>query len=1756
MAAAEKTVSSLIETQLPDFVNANHPQFRRFIELYYQWLEQNSADGISNTAGNTVYHAMGIENYRDIDQTPDEFVTYFKEELLPYFPENPSLDIIKLLKSAREYYSKKGSEESLRWLFKALYDTDIEVNYPKEQILIVSDGKWKKPRAFRITVGESNKDVDVNLLEKKLVVGSESGATCIVESANRSIDETNGREIIEIYISNITKYFNNGEDILINYIDANGVSKVFREKIIGTLSNIRVDSNIRTDPSQRRRGLLYNVGDPVVITGGLGVSAEANDAAALVGNVTRGSIEAVTPTFIGYGYREYHNTQIVVLRTIGVDDDEANSSTDLRVLALNTTACTSNSQRNFLETMTYDKTVIDYSNTVVISSANFAAMTPKNINVVLNVTEEDYLDYFDNFETIYADTGTNIFDSTFVGKIGTPNGNTKITGTVSFYGDTSASGTVEVYGNTAVSGAVSVNTALGSKTVTGTSTSFLTEFSSGDFIRIKIDDYSLSTHEIDSVDSDTQLTLTTDFPVTVTSQPAYKANLTVTGTSTAFLSEINSGNTISVNGVTRIVDTISSDTVLTVTVPFNFSSSGNNIYLDVESGSTTVIGNNTKFTQELKTSQTLRIDGEDQTISTIVDDTHLTVGSAYATTLVNEDAYRIGTFADQVGPDATADLLIYDAEYSGSLSSLIGETLVAANSGKTWVVNSVTASSVDANASSMMIQTFDYESVNTGGLAAITVIEGGFGFRAEPSLDITSYYDTDLSEDYSYTTQKALKEETWQRFKDLGVIAHVYINNGGTNYSVGDGLVFVGRGYSANGHVQSVNVSSGAITSVILDNRGEGYLLRPEVFVNRGSLTYTTLTGTATVNNESAVVTGTGTVFLTALNTRNVIKINNEIRRVVSITNATSLIVNSAFTANATLQTIYRQDGEEASLTAYLFGDGFTGTVDTSAIGRVQDIRLLYRGYDYVNTPIVSLKVVDTVIDPIPEDQTLIEQEYVYQGTSLQTSSFRANVKSYNRSTNLLRLYNYSGSIDTTRDITSANGVTFTVDTSERVPVPVRGILIGTGPSTSYPPSVADLPNPMYYGNGRARANAQFANGLIEFNGFFLNTDGFPSSDKVLQDKELYHNFSYVIQAEKDLIEYESTLKNIGHPAGMELSAKRIVKSEANDAVTIDSNSDVFLSTYDSSRVTVQDSRSNVVTGYGTDFTNSIGANTTANVGDLFVISYSGAWSNTKILSDTSLRTQVKEITKINSNTELEIKGDFVIAGQGRVNSNVLFSSITGTVNTDPAVSGTVNVNSPLVGTVNVNESITGTLNVVTSNVIIGNGTLFLTEVLANDIISVNNQVKQIVSITNNQHLYVNSAFTYVGTDNIGYLSNVVVIGSGTYFEGNVYPGDILTINGETRSVVSVDSNTKLNVNVAFINTANTQLVYPRSNIIIGVGTNFDPQVNVGDVISVNNEFKKVTLRTNDEHLIVNSAFTNYATGQLLYKQNAVLLGIGTTFTSQLAANDVIKVNNEIREVISIEDNTHLTVNTPFEYTGTLNTITKLSNTTLTVSGNTNALSDIIVTGDTITFNIANANVYKAQTGTVEIFSTNGKVVGTSTSFNTELIVGDYIKVNNEIRQIVNISSSSVLNVNSAFSDDATGNILYKRATVVNANVVSVSSNNITIDTAIEANTRGLVWLTVPNYFLAKTLSGTVNVTGGGIYITGNTTSPNVTYFVGNVAVGMDITVNNEIRQIVAISNNANLTVNLAFNVSATDKYLTTTNSYDYKIITLTKDVG
>ncbi len=300
MASSNTSILALLESQIPAYIVDDHPKFVSFIKAYYQWMELSGK-------GATLYHTKNLLNYKNIDTTIDDFIDYFRKDFLPYFPADIALDERKLIKTAREFYSKKGSLESIKFLFRVLYDKEIDIAYPKEQVLRASDGKWNQPQAIKVLLSVENEDLDLDLLVKRQGVGSTSKAKCRIESANRSIDKFLNIEIIEFFISNITKSFSVGEKLTITYEDENGQSQTFSETIIGSLSSISIDKN--------HTGLKYQQNDPVVLVGG--ISSSGIEAVAVVGEVTVGGIKQTTVLEGGFGFRDNPNTVVSVIPAEG-----------------------------------------------------------------------------------------------------------------------------------------------------------------------------------------------------------------------------------------------------------------------------------------------------------------------------------------------------------------------------------------------------------------------------------------------------------------------------------------------------------------------------------------------------------------------------------------------------------------------------------------------------------------------------------------------------------------------------------------------------------------------------------------------------------------------------------------------------------------------------------------------------------------------------------------------------------------------------------------------------------------------------------------------------------------------------------------------------------------------------------------------------------------------------------------------------------------------------------------------------------------------------------------------------------------------------------------------------------------------------------------------------------------------------------------------------------------------------------------------
>jgi hypothetical protein len=162
MSLSKKT-SVQIAQQLPEFVrdDSNYANFVLFLEAYYEWLEtQYTANAnstiVSTTSQGITYGSKNILNYIDVDETLDDFVQYFINDFLPYVPAEISTDKRKLLKISKQFYQSKGTEKSYKFLFKALYNADVELFNTNDAILRASDGKWIVPKYLRIDSTNSN----------------------------------------------------------------------------------------------------------------------------------------------------------------------------------------------------------------------------------------------------------------------------------------------------------------------------------------------------------------------------------------------------------------------------------------------------------------------------------------------------------------------------------------------------------------------------------------------------------------------------------------------------------------------------------------------------------------------------------------------------------------------------------------------------------------------------------------------------------------------------------------------------------------------------------------------------------------------------------------------------------------------------------------------------------------------------------------------------------------------------------------------------------------------------------------------------------------------------------------------------------------------------------------------------------------------------------------------------------------------------------------------------------------------------------------------------------------------------------------------------------------------------------------------------------------------------------------------------------------------------------------------------------------
>lgn len=141
--------SILVASQLPEFIRQDYPTFVRFLEAYYEFLENklgnNKNDALA--ASKKMYSAFDLDDPFAIQ----EFEEYFFNNFLPLFPRETTASKSLLVKNAIPLYLSKGNEKSVRYFFRALFGDEIDFTIPNDDVLIASAGKWKITKVLRTT---------------------------------------------------------------------------------------------------------------------------------------------------------------------------------------------------------------------------------------------------------------------------------------------------------------------------------------------------------------------------------------------------------------------------------------------------------------------------------------------------------------------------------------------------------------------------------------------------------------------------------------------------------------------------------------------------------------------------------------------------------------------------------------------------------------------------------------------------------------------------------------------------------------------------------------------------------------------------------------------------------------------------------------------------------------------------------------------------------------------------------------------------------------------------------------------------------------------------------------------------------------------------------------------------------------------------------------------------------------------------------------------------------------------------------------------------------------------------------------------------------------------------------------------------------------------------------------------------------------------------------------------------------------------
>lgn len=237
----EKFISYQIEKQFPSLFREDGKELVELVKYYYRFLEENTKQ--------SVYHNRRLFEYRDIDNTLENMVIYFKNKYMKDLPLD-SVNSRFIIKNILDLYRRRGTTEGIELFFKLFYDETISVYYPSDAILKPSFSSWNGGAFLQLY------PVDINELRNltgRSISGSASKAEAVVDRVLFIL--VNNILTPILYINDVKGTFMGFDDI---YARVDGQITNFG-RVYGSLSAVTIDENDERATTGNQIGDMFNV---------------------------------------------------------------------------------------------------------------------------------------------------------------------------------------------------------------------------------------------------------------------------------------------------------------------------------------------------------------------------------------------------------------------------------------------------------------------------------------------------------------------------------------------------------------------------------------------------------------------------------------------------------------------------------------------------------------------------------------------------------------------------------------------------------------------------------------------------------------------------------------------------------------------------------------------------------------------------------------------------------------------------------------------------------------------------------------------------------------------------------------------------------------------------------------------------------------------------------------------------------------------------------------------------------------------------------------------------------------------------------------------------------------------------------------------------------------------------------------------------------------------------------------------------------